>query len=72
MPPTWTMAEPTRSSINGEGLEAFQAGNPSLADGPLIGMVSHLPVPPLKVNHHRIAVYVVYLHLTRVCEQFSH
>jgi hypothetical protein len=28
-------------------------------------MVSHPPpVPPLKVDHHRTAVHVVYLHLT--------
>ena len=41
MPPARTMAEPMRSSIDGEALEAFHAGNPSPIDGPLISVVSH-------------------------------
>ena len=40
--------------------------------GPLVIVVSHPLVPPLEVDHHRTAVHVVYLHLTRVCEQCSH
>ena len=50
---------------DGEALDAFHDSNPPLIDGPLIGVVSHPPlVPPSKVDHHRIDVYVVYLHLT--------
>ena len=50
---------------DGVALDAFHAGNPPLIDGPLIGVVSHPPlVPPSKVDHHRTAIHVVYLHLT--------
>jgi len=45
-PPARTMAEPTRSSVDVEAPEAFHASNPPPTDGPLIGVVSHLPVPP--------------------------
>ena len=49
----------------GEALDAFHTSNPPSTDGPLIGMVSHPPlVPPSKVDHHRTAIHVVYLHLT--------
>jgi len=50
---------------DGEALDAFHTGNPPPTDGPLIDVVSHLPlVPPSKVDHHRTIVHVVYLHLT--------
>ena len=50
---------------DGEASDAFHTGNPPPIDGPLIGMVSHPPlVLPSKVDHHRTAVHVVYLHLT--------
>ena len=50
---------------DGEALDAFHAGNPPPIDGPLVNVVSHPPlVPPSKVDHHRTAVHVVYLHLT--------
>ena len=56
-----------------EALDAFHADNPPPTDGSLIGMVSDPPpVPPSKVDHHRTVVHVVYLHLTRICEQCSH
>jgi hypothetical protein len=58
------MAEPTRSSVNGEAPEAFHTDNPPLTDGPLVGVVSHPPDPPLEVDHHHNTVHVVYLHLT--------
>ena len=60
------MVELMRSFVDWEALEAFHAGNPPPTDGPLVGMVSHLPVPPLEVDHHHTAIHVVYLHLTRV------
>ena len=72
MPPARTMAEPTRSSVDGEVLEAFYAGNPPPIDGPLIDVVSYPPIPPLEVDHHRTAVHVVYLHLTRVYVSNAH
>ena len=51
---------------DGEAPDAFHAGNPPPIDGPLIGMVSHLPpVPRSKVDHHCTIVHVVYLHLTK-------
>ena len=62
------MAELMRSSVDGEALEAFHADNPPPTDGPLVGVVSHPPVPPLEVDRHHTAIHVVYLHLTRVCE----
>ena len=37
---------------DGEALDAFHAGNPPSTDGPLIGVVSHPPIPPLEVDHH--------------------
>ena len=58
MPPARTMVEQTRSSIDVESLEAFSAGNPPLTDGPLISLVSNLPVPPFKVDHHRSSSYL--------------
>ena len=58
---------------DGEALDAFHASNPPPTEGPIVGVVSHPPpVPPSKVDHHRTAVHVVYLHFTRVCEQLSH
>jgi hypothetical protein len=63
------MEEWMRSSVDGEALKAFHAGNPPPTDGALVGMVSHSLIPPLEVDHHRTAVHVIYLHLTRVCEQ---
>ena len=50
---------------DGEAPDAFHTGNPPPIDGPLIGMVSHPPVPPLEVDHHHTIVHVVYLHLTK-------
>ena len=47
------MAEPTRSSVDGEAPKAFHVGNPPPTDEPLVGMVSHLLVSPLEVDHHR-------------------
>jgi hypothetical protein len=66
------MAEPTRSFVDAEAPKAFHAGNPPPTDGPLVGVVPYPPVSPLEVDHHRTAVHVIYLHLTRVCEQCSH
>ena len=58
---------------DGEALDALHAGNPPPTDGPLIGVVSNPPpVSPSKVDHHCTTVHVVYLHLTRICEQCSH
>ena len=63
----------TQDHGDGEALDAFHTGNPPPIDGPLVGMVSDpSPVPPSKVDHHRTAVYVIYLRLTRICEQCSH
>ena len=57
---------------DGEAPDAFNAGKPPPTDKPLIGIVSHPPpVPPSKVDHHCTVVHVVYLHLTRICEQCS-
>ena len=68
-----TNGVPTQDRGDGEASDAFHAGNPPPTDGPLIGVVSNPPlVPPLKVDHHHTAVHVVYLHLTRICEQCSH
>ena len=56
---------PTQDRGDGEAPDAFHAGNPPPTDGPLVGVVSHPPpVPPSKVDHHRITIHVVYLHLT--------
>jgi hypothetical protein len=52
MPPARTMAEPMRSSVDGEAPEAFHAGNPPPTSGPLVDVVSHPPIPPLEVDHH--------------------
>ena len=72
MPPARTMAEPMWSSIDGEALEAFHPGNPPSTDEPLVGVVSHLPVLPLEVDHHHTTIHVVYLHLTRVYASNAH
>jgi hypothetical protein len=50
--------ERTRSSIDVQSLEAFYTGNPPSTNGSLIGMVSHLLVPPLEVDHHRCSYYL--------------
>jgi hypothetical protein len=47
------MVEPMRLSIDGEATYAFHTGNPPPIDGPLVDVVSHPPVPPLEVDHHR-------------------
>ena len=58
---------------DGEAPDAFHASNPPLTDRPLVGVVSDPPpVPSSKVDHHHTAVHVVYLHLTRICEQCLH
>ena len=63
----------THDCGDGEALDAFHVGNPPLIDGPLVGVVSDPPlVPPSKVDHHHNDVHVVYLRLTRICEQCSH
>jgi hypothetical protein len=49
---------------DGEAPNAFHANNPPPTDGPFVDVLSHPPpVPPSKVDHHRSAVHVVYLHL---------
>ena len=51
---------------HGDALDAFHAVNPPPTVRPLVGVVSHPPlVPPSKVDHHRTAVHVVFLHLTK-------
>ena len=63
----------TRDHGDGEAPDAFHANNPPLTNEPLIIVVSHPPpVPPSKVDHHCTTVHVVYLYLTRICEQCSH
>ena len=66
------MAEPMRTSVNGEAPEAFHARNPRPTDEPLISVVSHLLVPPLEVDRHHTVVHVIYLHLTRVYVSNAH
>ena len=64
-----TIGVSTQDHGDGEAPDAFHTGNPPPIDGPLVGVVSYPPpVPPSKVDHHRTAVHVVYLHLTRICE----
>ena len=61
-----TIGVSTQDSGDGEALDAFHVGNPPLIDGPLVGVVFDPPlVPPSKVDHHRTAVHVVFLHLTK-------
>ena len=63
----------TQDHGDGEALDAFHASNPPPTDGPLVGVVSDPPlVPPSKVDHHHTAIHVIYLNLTRICEQCSH
>jgi len=46
---------------DGEALDAFHTGNPPPTDGPLIDVVSHLPlVPPSKVDHHH-TVFMLFI-----------
>jgi hypothetical protein len=63
----------TQDRGDGEAPDAFHTDNPPSTDEPLVGVVSDPPsVPTSKVDHHHIAVHVVYLHLTRICKQCSH
>ena len=63
----------TQDRGDGEAPDAFHAGNPPPTDEPLVGVVSNPPPVLLsKVDHHCTVVHVVYLHLTRICEQCSH
>ena len=63
----------TQDRGNGEAPNAFHIDNPPPTDGPLIEVVSNPPlVPPSKVDHHCTVAHLVYLHLTRICEQCSH
>ena len=47
------MGEWTRSSIDVESPEAFNASNPPPIDESLIGLLSNPPVPPFEVDHYR-------------------
>ena len=63
----------TQDHGDGEAPDAFHTDNPPPTDGPLVGVVSDPPlVLPSKVDHHCTTIHVVYLHLTRICEQCSH
>ena len=46
------MAERTRSSVDVESLETFNADNPPPTDGSLVDLLSNPLVPPFEVDHH--------------------